>query len=366
MHGGMNDPKTLSVTHVLLLYTPRGTCTRIANCQYCHSEYCLSGSFLPARTIQRVSQHHHVRATGRVLENEVYFEITCSKSSVGRSKSYNSSNTNAKHKKKKKKKKKTREHKYNTHAHTQNRTASGNNNRPSSLSYTRSHTTTSHVCGIMGSAASIETSAAASSSSLSSGDSSPAAQAVLDVVRAFHGALLRLAQYATNGGQEQDFLKSHARADLGTLLASFTPPHLDHKVVDVARDLGMNTLGKLLRLASGQEEEEEKEQAEEEEEEEMPPGPLRDFVPIALVPEVAKVIEASPILSRGAQHKFAAQPTTASAQDLRGVALNCPRSCEPSLWSGASWKTSPRHTMKSWTPPTPIFGLCTTLCGRGW
>ena len=156
----------------------------------------------------------------------------------------------------------------------------------------------------MGSAASIETPAAAGTGT---GSSSPAAQTVLEAVRSFHGALLRLAQYATNGGQEQDFLKSHAKADLTSLLSGFTPPApapglgLDYEVVDVALDLGTNALGALLQLATTSA------TATTVAKEEMPEGPLRNFLPISLVPDVVKVVDAAPMLSKEGQRDFATQ-----------------------------------------------------------
>ena len=158
----------------------------------------------------------------------------------------------------------------------------------------------------MGSAASVETSAASSSSLVTD---STVAETVLEAVRAFQQALLSLTQYATNRGREQEFLKSHAEADLSSLLATFTPPDLDYKVVDVAHNLGMNALGELLQLATttgvG--------------EEELPPGPLHDFVPISLVPDVVKCVDATPMLSKEGQRHFATQFNEQSAKNLRGA-----------------------------------------------
>lgn len=155
----------------------------------------------------------------------------------------------------------------------------------------------------MGAAASIAT-LARSPSLLAD---SPAAQAVLEAVRAFHEALIRLTQLATAAGPEQDVLKSQAKADLTSLLASYTPDALGWEVHDVACDLGTQALGKLLQLANRVEER-------------MPPGPLRDFLPITLAPEVVKVVEASSsILSTDAQRDFVANPDAKVAEDLRGV-----------------------------------------------
>ena len=157
----------------------------------------------------------------------------------------------------------------------------------------------------MGSAASIAT-LAKSPSVLAD---SPAAQAVLEAVRAFHEALIRLTQLATTAGPEQDVLKSHAKADLTSLLASFTPDGLDWEVGDVACDLGTQALGKLLQLAT----------TTGVREEEMPPGPLRDFVPISLVPDVVKCVDATPMFSKEGQRDFASQFNKQSAKNLRGA-----------------------------------------------